>query len=67
MLALAIGCIIGYPLIIGALVVGIFIGGTVAGVLLVLQRVGLRQTIPYGPFLITAVICALIDGHTMRL
>ena len=65
-LALAIGCITGYPLIVDALVLGIIMGGTAGSVLLLLKRVGLRQTIPYGPFLITAAIYVLTYGQTMR-
>jgi len=66
-LALAIGCITGYPLVVGALVLGIVIGGTAAGLLLLLGRVGLRQTIPYGPALITATIAVLASGRTIHL
>ncbi len=75
-LALAIGCITGYPLVIGTLVLGIIIGGAAAAVLLLLGRVGLHQTIlcflakaqiPYGPALMTATICILFYGRTMHL
>jgi len=67
MLALAIGCMTGYPLVVGTLVLGIIIGGAAAAVLLLLGRVGLHQTIPYGPALITATICVLFYGWTMHL
>ncbi len=67
MLALAIGCITGYPLVIGTLVLGIIIGGAAAAVLLLLGRVGLHQTIPYGPALIMSTMCVLFYGRTMHL
>jgi len=64
-LALAIGCITGYPRVVGTLVLGIVLGGIAAGTLLLLRRMGLRQTIPYGPFLLAAVIYVLVHGNTM--
>lgn len=66
-LALAIGCMTGYPLVVGTLVLGISIGGSAAGVLLLLRRVGLHQTIPYGPALIMSTLCVLAYGQMVRL
>lgn len=67
MLALAIGCMTGYPLVVGTLVLGIVLGGITAATLLLLRRVGLRQTMPYGPALIMAMIGVLVYGRTMHL
>ena len=66
-LALAIGCITGYPRVVGTLVLGIVLGGIAAGTLLLLRRVGLRQTIPYGPALIMVTIGVLAYGRTIHL
>ncbi len=66
-LALAIGCITGYPRVVGALGLGIVLGGIAAGALLLLGRVGLRQAIPYGPALILAAIGVLAYGRTIHL
>jgi len=67
MLALAIGCMTGYPLVVRTLVLGISIGGTAAAVLLLLGRVEFHQTIPYGPALILSTMCVLFYGRTMHL
>jgi len=64
-LALAIGCATGYPRVVGTLALGIILGGLGAGALLLLRRGGLRQTMPYGPFLIAAAMCVLVHGNTM--
>ncbi len=64
-LALAIGCVTGYPRVIGALVLGIVLGGLGAGMLLLLRRGGLRQAMPYGPFLIAATLYVLVHGNAV--
>jgi len=63
-LALAIGCMTGYPLVVATLALGIFLGGMGAGAVLLLGRGGLRETMPYGPALIVAVLIVLIHGNT---
>ena len=65
-LALAIGCITGYPLVIFALSAGIFLGGFGAVATLVAQRGGLRSTMPYGPYLVLAALFVLAHGNTMN-
>lgn len=68
-LALAIGCITGYPLVALTLSVGVLFGALgAAGILLssvVLRRdgVGLRTTIPYAPFLVLGVFYVLAGGR----
>lgn len=66
-LALAIGCITGYPLVILALSTGVFLGGLGAVALIVCGRHGLRSTMPYGPYLVLAVLYVLARGNTMSL
>lgn len=63
-LALAIGCLTGYPLVVSTLMLGIILGGVWAGAALVLRRGGLRAAIPYAPPLIAAALVVLIHGNT---
>ncbi len=63
-LALAIGCMTGYPLVVTTLALGILLGGVGAGAVLLLGRGGLRGTMPYGPALIAAVLIVLVHGDT---
>ena len=65
-LALAIGCMTGYPLVAATLALGIIVGGLVAGVVLVLRRGGLRSAMPYGPAVIAAALVVLVHGNTTR-
>lgn len=46
-----LGLVMGFPFILLSLGFGVFLGGFVAGLLLVSRRVGLKSFIPYGPFL----------------
>lgn len=64
-LALAIGCITGYPLVVFALSSGVFLGGIGAVFMLVVGRRGLRSTMPYGPYLVLAVLYVLARGNTI--
>jgi len=63
-LALVIGCMTGYPLVVATLALGIFLGGVGAGAVLLLGRGELRGTMPYGPALIAAVLIVLVHGNT---
>ena len=71
-LALAIGCITGYPLVAFTLSVGVFLGGLGAAAILlgalVARRagVGLRSTIPYGPYLVLGALYVLAHGNTLN-
>jgi prepilin signal peptidase PulO-like enzyme (type II secretory pathway) len=64
-LALAIGCVTGYPLVAFTLCMGVLFGALGAAVILlgsvVLRRadVGLHTTIPYAPFLMVGVFYVL--------
>ena len=61
-LACLIGLVTGFPLAIVALLIGIFIGGLVAVVLLSLRIKGRKDVIPYGTFLAIGPIVTLLWG-----
>ncbi len=65
-LALAIGCITGYPLVVFALSSGVFLGGLGALFMVAVARRGLRSTMPYGPYLVLAVLYVLAHGNTLN-
>jgi len=64
-LALAIGCVTGYPLVLPTLALGIVLGGlgalAVVGASTIRRRPGaaLRATMPYAPYLSIAAILAI--------
>jgi leader peptidase (prepilin peptidase)/N-methyltransferase len=61
-LALFVGLITGFPLIIEAIVLTIVIGGAIVIILLALRIRRLHDYIPYGPFLIAGAIITLLWG-----
>ncbi len=61
-LAGLIGLVTGFPLVIVALLIGIFIGGLVAIVLLALRFKGRKDVIAYGTFLAMGPIVTLLWG-----
>lgn len=65
-LALAIGCLTGYPLVLSTLVLGALLGGLGALGVLLRGRGGRRSTLPYGPYLIIGVLYVLARGTTMH-
>ena len=62
MLAALIGLVVGYPLVIVALLMGILGGGLVAVSLLALRLKKRKDPIPFGPFLAVAAVITLIWG-----
>jgi len=62
-LAAFVGLITGFPLVIEALVLTILIGAAVTLVLLVTGVRGLRDHIPYGPFLVAGAMITLLWGY----
>jgi len=62
-LAGLIGLVVGFPLIIAALLIGIFIGGVVAVTLLLLKIKGRKDVIPYGTFLALGPMVTLLWGN----
>lgn len=65
-LALAIGCITGYPLVAFTLSLGVFLGGIGAFLLILVARRGMKSTIPYGPYLVLGVLYVLVSGNTIH-
>jgi leader peptidase (prepilin peptidase)/N-methyltransferase len=61
-LATFLGLILGFPNIILSLIFGVFLGGLVAFILLVIRRINRSSFIPYGPFLTITGWIMLIWG-----
>jgi len=57
-----IGLVVGSRLVFVALIIGIVLGGLVAGVLLLFKIRGRKEAIPFGPFLSLATIVTLLCG-----
>jgi len=49
-LALVVGCVTGYPLVVGTLTLGVVLGGLGALAVLLSGKGTARSTIPYGPY-----------------
>lgn len=62
-LALFIGLIVGYPEIFLSLFLAFVIGGSIAGLLLLLDRIGSKDPIAFGPFLAVGGIITLLYGE----
>lgn len=62
-LAFLIGLINGFPLNIVAVVLAFVIGAAFSGILMVLKKKGMRDVIPFGPFLILGSVLAFIFGQ----
>lgn len=62
-LALFIGLITGFPLIIEAIVLAIIIGAAISLLLLLLRIRGLKDHVPYGPFLVAGAVFTLLWGY----
>ena len=62
-LATFVGLIVGFPLVIEALVLTILIGAGVSLLLIVTRVRTLRDHIPYGPFLVAGAIVTLLWGY----
>jgi leader peptidase (prepilin peptidase)/N-methyltransferase len=65
-LALLIGLVAGFPLVIIALLIGILLGGLVAVVLLAFRLKGRKDAIPYGTFLAIGPIISLLWGSEIQ-
>lgn len=62
-LAAFVGLITGFPLVISALVLTILIGAAISLILLITRARGLRDPIPYGPFLVAGAMVTLLWGY----
>ncbi|MBN1873102.1 MAG: prepilin peptidase [Anaerolineae bacterium] len=61
-LATYIGGVVGFPMVITALVLAFLFGGVGALLVLIATRANMRTAIPYGPFLILGCIAVLLWG-----
>ena len=64
-LAALIGLITGFPLVFVALLMGVILGGLVAGILLLLKIKKRKEPIPFGPFLTVTAIVTLLWGNNI--
>ena len=64
-LALFIGLVTGFPLIIEAIVLTIIIGAVISGFLFVTRLRKLRDYVPYGPFLVAGGFITLLWGYSI--
>ena len=62
-LALLVGLITGFPLVILALVITILAGALISSILLITRLRRLRDSIPYGPFLIIGALVTMLWGY----
>jgi leader peptidase (prepilin peptidase)/N-methyltransferase len=64
-LALFVGLITGFPLVIEAMVLTILIGAVISGFLLLTRLRKLRDHVPYGPFLVAGGFITLLWGYAI--
>jgi len=64
-LAALIGLATGFPLVFVALIMAAILGGLVAIVLMITKRRGLKETIPFGPFLSLSTLITLLWGSSI--
>jgi len=60
-----IGLVTGFLLVFVAMLMGVILGGLVAGILLALRKKTRKEPIPFGPFLAVATIVALLWGNNI--
>jgi prepilin signal peptidase PulO-like enzyme (type II secretory pathway) len=61
----AVGLLVGYPLIVPALVVAVFSGAFLGATVLIVKKSSLEARIPFGPFLFAGSITALVWGNQL--
>jgi leader peptidase (prepilin peptidase)/N-methyltransferase len=64
-LALFVGLVTGFPLVIEAMVLTILVGAAVSLFLLVTRLRRLREHVPYGPFLVAGAAITLLWGYAI--
>ena len=64
-LATLIGLIVGFPLIIEAILVAVIIGAAISLILIVFRVRGWKDYVPYGPFLIAGGVIAMLWGYPL--
>ncbi|UCB42159.1 MAG: prepilin peptidase [Dehalococcoidales bacterium] len=60
-----IGLVVGFPLVFVAILGAIVVGGLVGGTLLLLKIKGRKDAIPFGPYLSLATIVTLLFGNNI--
>ena len=60
-----IGLIVGFPLVFVSLLMGVVLGGLVAGILLLLKKKTRKESIPFGSFLAVTTIVTLLWGNNI--
>jgi leader peptidase (prepilin peptidase)/N-methyltransferase len=69
-LAGVLGLLLGWPGVIGGIVLAIFLGGIVSGIFLVVQKIRKRyqafQALPYGPFLVLSAVILFYLSQIVR-
>ena len=63
--ALPFGLLLGWPNVLVGLCVAFVSGAVVSGVLVLLGKRGVKQTVPFGPFLVLGTVVALVWGGRM--
>jgi leader peptidase (prepilin peptidase)/N-methyltransferase len=61
-LAAVLGAMLGFPQIVGGLMLGFVLGGVVGIALIVLRLRGMKSMVPYGPSLIGGALALLLIG-----
>lgn len=64
-LAALLGLASGFPLVFVAVVMAAILGGIVAVALLIMKKKSRKETIPFGPFLVTATFITLLWGSSI--
>lgn len=64
-LAFLIGLVNGFPVNIVAIILGFISGALYSGVLILLKRKGMKDVIPFGPFLIFGSFVAFVFGQLL--
>lgn len=66
LLALVVGCITGYPLVVATLALGVILGGVGALVVLLVHGGTRRSVVAYGPYVISGLLVMVIHGNTLH-
>jgi leader peptidase (prepilin peptidase)/N-methyltransferase len=64
-LALLIGTMTGFPWVLEALTLGVVLAGVVAGLLVIGRVRGLKDYVPYAPYLVAGGLATLLYGQRM--
>ncbi len=64
-LGILLGLVLGFPNILVALFLAFFLGAIIGVVLIATHKKGIKSEVPFGPFLITGTLMALLWGSTI--